>query len=84
MDGEETETIVFKDLDINGDGEIGKEGLKKFFNDTSSIYTGERQNGKKHGRGVQVWPYGDIYVGKWENDQANGMGTMDYADGDIY
>lgn len=33
-----------------------------------SVYTGERQNGKKHGRGVQVWPDSSRYEGMWEND----------------
>jgi hypothetical protein len=33
-----------------------------------SVYTGERVNGKKHGRGVQVWPDSSRYEGMWEND----------------
>lgn len=49
-----------------------------------SVYTGERINGKKHGRGVQVWPDSSRYEGMWENDQANGMGTLVHADGDVY
>jgi len=33
-----------------------------------SVYTGERLNGKKHGRGTQVWPDSSRYEGMWEND----------------
>lgn len=49
-----------------------------------SVYTGQRANNKKHGRGQQVWPDGSRYDGLWENDQANGQGTLVHADGDVY
>lgn len=49
-----------------------------------SVYTGHRLNGKKNGKGQQVWPDGSRYDGFWDNDQANGHGVLLHADGDVY
>ena len=41
-----------------------------------AIYDGEWLDGKKHGRGKQVWPNGDVYDGQWLDNYAHGEGTM--------
>ena len=47
-------------------------------------YTGERLNGKKHGRGSQLNDDGSQYEGNWANDVYHGRGTLIYPDGDKY
>ena len=44
-------------------------------------YKGEMQNGKKHGKGVYLFPNGERYEGEWANDQINGQGTFYFSDG---
>lgn len=46
---------------------------KKNFPDGSE-YTGELQNGKRHGKGVAVWPDGLRYEGEWQDDKRHGHG----------
>ena len=50
----------------------------------NAVYTGELLNGKRHGKGVQIWDDGAKYEGEWENDKSNGYGTFYHTDGDIY
>ena len=38
----------------------------------NAIYTGQVLNGKRHGRGTQIWDDGAKYEGDWENDKSNG------------
>ena len=41
--------------------------------DNGNEYEGEwDEEGKKNGRGVQIWVDGSIYEGYWANDMANG------------
>ena len=47
-------------------------------------YVGESVQGKRHGRGVFVYPDGARYEGMWENDRANGEGSLIHSDGDVY
>ena len=35
----------------------------------NAIYTGEILNGKRHGKGTQIWDDGAKYEGNWENDK---------------
>ncbi len=44
-------------------------------------YTGEYQNGKRHGQGKMVLADGRMYVGQFENDLPNGYGEMFDAQG---
>lgn len=39
-----------------------------------AVYKGEMANGKREGRGVQVWKDGTVYMGDWKNDRINGEG----------
>ena len=50
----------------------------------NAVYTGEVLNGKRHGKGIQVWDDGAKYEGSWENDKSNGYGTFYHTDGDVY
>ena len=40
----------------------------------SAVYVGEFREGKKHGRGVKTWPWGDRYEGEFADDSKHGMG----------
>ena len=40
------------------------------------LYKGTWLDGKKHGRGSQVWPDGSRYDGSWENGIRSGNGRM--------
>ena len=48
------------------------------------IYTGEWDNDRKHGRGIQTWPDGREYSGQWFNNNINGQGRYIRSDGSIY
>lgn len=38
-------------------------------------YTGEFRSGRKHGRGIKRWPWGDRYEGEFVDDRKQGSGT---------
>jgi len=40
----------------------------------SAVYVGEFREGKKHGRGVKTWPWGDRYEGEFADDSKHGTG----------
>ena len=40
----------------------------------SAVYVGEFREGKKHGRGVKNWPWGDRYEGEFADDSKHGAG----------
>lgn len=53
--------------------------------DNGAEYEGEwDEQGRKDGRGVQIWVDGSLYEGYWKNDKANGRGRLIHADGDVY
>mmetsp|Transcript_88739 Transcript_88739/g.157190 ORF Transcript_88739/g.157190 Transcript_88739/m.157190 type:complete len:352 (+) Transcript_88739:56-1111(+) len=47
-------------------------------------YVGDRVNGKKHGRGVQMWVDGRKYNGQFKDGQFHGSGAMAWPDGRTY
>jgi len=54
------------------------------FVETQEIYRGEWQNGKRHGKGEQLWPDGSVYQGHWRDDQRYGRGRWIGNDGEMY
>ena len=40
-----------------------------------AVYVGEFHEGKKHGRGVKTWPWGDRYSGEFADDSKHGAGV---------
>jgi len=40
----------------------------------SAAYVGEFRDGRKHGRGVKTWPWGDRYEGEFAEDSKHGTG----------
>ena len=53
--------------------------------ENGAFYYGEwDKKGKKHGRGIQLWPDGSKYFGYWINNKANKKGKLIHRDGDIY
>ena len=49
-----------------------------------SSYTGAMRDGKRHGRGVYVWPSGSRYEGDSRDDKQHGRGVKLWANGDRY
>lgn len=47
-------------------------------------YTGQWKNGKPHGKGKLVSPYGVTYVGDWKDNLLHGKGIITYYNGDKY
>ena len=53
--------------------------------DNGAIYHGQwSKEGKREGKGTQIWKDGSKYCGYWKNDQANSKGRLIHADGDVY
>ena len=48
------------------------------------VYVGEFSQGRRHGKGKQIWKDGTVYEGMWEDDQANGKGRIIHSHGDVY
>jgi len=63
---------------------LGETKLGPHLLDDKSVYEGEWSNGKKHGKGKQIWIDGSIYEGYWFENQANGFGRLIHNDGDVY
>ncbi len=47
----------------------------------SAQYRGEFKMGRKHGRGVKVWPNGDSYNGQFDEDRKHGRGVYTWGRG---
>jgi hypothetical protein len=46
----------------------------------SAVYVGEFHEGRKHGRGVKTWPWGDRYEGEFAEDAKHGTGTYTWGE----
>ena len=46
----------------------------------SAVYAGEFRGGKKHGRGVKTWSWGDRYEGEFADDAKHGAGTYTWGE----
>ena len=57
------------------DGKAEGQGTAK----GSAIYAGEFHQGKKHGRGIKTWPWGDRYEGGFVDDAKQGWGTYTWG-----
>ncbi len=44
-----------------------------------AVYVGEFHEGKKHGRGVKTWPWGDRYEGEFADDSKHGIGIYTWG-----
>jgi hypothetical protein len=62
-------------------GEKHTEETKRW---TNGAYTGQWQDGKRHGKGVMVWDDGDIYDGDFMFDKRHGRGKYTYTSGNVY
>src|SRR6056300_1660644 len=66
------------------------DGVEKVLKDNIKLESGAEYEGewdlegRKHGKGVQIWVDGSLYEGYWKNDKANGRGRLIHADGDVY
>ena len=49
-----------------------------------SVYTGDFENGKYHGRGTYEYVTGETYTGDFREGRINGKGKFVYADGSRY
>ncbi len=45
----------------------------------SAVYVGEFHEGRKHGRGVKTWPWGDRYDGDFLSDAKHGIGRYTWG-----
>lgn len=83
-----TTICVFGDYSYEGefsnDHPNGSGSLYCLNADTPYIYSGEWENGLRHGYGDAVYSNGDSYFGEWKEDAYNGIGRYRYANGDIY
>ncbi|HMH17926.1 MAG TPA: hypothetical protein VK572_07225 [Burkholderiales bacterium] len=50
----------------------------------SAAYSGEFHEGRKHGRGVKAWPWGDRYEGEFLDDAKHGNGTYTWGAGSAF
>ena len=46
----------------------------------SAVYVGEFRGGRKHGRGVKTWPWGDRYEGEFADDAKHGTGIYAWGE----
>ena len=51
---------------------------------SGSIYKGEMQRGKIHGKGKFWYVNGDIYEGEWENGKRSGIGKTVFSTRSVY
>ena len=74
----------YKYPDFNGELYDNRYFRNAVLLENGAIYIGEWSNGKKFGKGIQIWKDGSIYEGFWSKDMANGRGRLYHSHGDIY
>ena len=52
--------------------------------DNGEKYTGELQDGQRHGQGTCFYPNGNKYEGGWQEDSMFGPGVYTWKDGSVY
>eukprot|EP00475_Leptophrys_vorax_P025441 TRINITY_DN35659_c0_g1_i2.p1 TRINITY_DN35659_c0_g1~~TRINITY_DN35659_c0_g1_i2.p1 ORF type:complete len:213 (-),score=61.65 TRINITY_DN35659_c0_g1_i2:24-662(-) len=60
------------------------EGFGTYFYPSGSKYTGDWENGTKHGLGKMEYYSGNVYVGEWMDNRMHGKGTFTYIGGNRY
>ena len=50
----------------------------------SAVYAGEFHEGRKHGRGVKTWPWGDRYEGQFADDAKHGSGLYTWGERSVF
>lgn len=50
----------------------------------SARYEGELKNGKRHGRGIYIYPNGSRYTGEWQYGKKHGWGIYKWPSGNQY
>ena len=66
----------------NNLGEVGRIKAKECADGT--VYTGEWQDGKMHGRGTLTFPNGEKYTGQWVRGGKHGEGRYVFPNGEKY
>ncbi|MBY0579583.1 MAG: hypothetical protein K2P57_11110 [Burkholderiales bacterium] len=63
-----------------------RDGLAEGHGDAQGIarYQGEFHAGRKHGKGVKIWPSGERYEGGFVDDRKQGYGVYTWANGERY
>ena len=70
------------DAELSGSYQGGcKDGLAEGFGEAkgSAEYRGEFRAGRKHGKGLKIWPSGDRYEGEFVEDGKEGRGTYSWG-----
>ena len=49
--------------------------------DRIESYTGDTKLGKRHGKGLYLYPNGDMYDGEWKWGKKHGFGKYTFSDG---
>ena len=50
----------------------------------TATYTGEFHLGKKHGKGIKIWPWGDRYEGEFSDDYRDGLGIYTWGERSLF
>lgn len=66
------------------DKKVDENFLQMMNHNDGSVYTGQVLNGRKNGKGTQVWQDRSKYIGEWEDDVIKGKGTFYYPNGDVF
>ena len=76
------EAELFSRVHLDGETkDLPQLGPFIYKNETSATYTGQYKDGKRHGRGLQVWEDGSVYDGYWKADEIHGKGMMFHSGG---
>ena len=78
----QTSTKDFRSPLNSARGELQKSRIQS--EDKKTTYQGYTLNGKRHGKGKQIFPDLSTYKGEWYLDKRHGRGTLNYPDGTYY